>query len=158
MIPIIRNEVINKKNWLTDKEINNYLVLSQSIPGVIAINLATSIGKKVCGITGAITSTIGIITFPVLIIIFIAKHFNLISQHEVTQKIFDAIQALSISMIMLTIIFIYKSNIKDWFQFVIFILGVISIIFCGIAPQYVIIFSGLIGLVYRFFLKKLRRS
>lgn len=52
MIPIIRHEIVNQKKWITDEEISKYLTLSQSIPGVIAINTATAVGKKFYGLPG----------------------------------------------------------------------------------------------------------
>ena len=35
MIPLIRNEVVNKKKWLADNEFMDMLALAQSVPGPI---------------------------------------------------------------------------------------------------------------------------
>jgi len=149
MIPIIKNEVINKKKWLDEDEILEYITLAQSIPGVIAINMATAIGKKVAGIKGAIISTLGMITCPAIIIIIIANFFYEIKKHELAQKIFSSIQALSVAMILIAVLGLYKSGVKDLFQKAIFILSIILSIWLKFQVQYIIIISGLLSLAYK---------
>lgn len=149
MIPIIRHEIVNQKKWITDEEISKYLTLSQSIPGVIAINTATAVGKKIYGLPGAIAATLGMITFPFIIIIAVAKYFSKFQEYPTIQKAFDSIQALTISMILLALTSLYKSGIKDKFQFVIFIVGITAILFFKISPQYIIIVAGVLSLVYK---------
>lgn len=146
MLPIIRNEVVDKKKWISDEEISDYFTLAQSLPGVIAINTATAIGKKVYGLKGSIAATLGMITFPAIIIIIVAIFFAKLHEYILVQKIFAAIQALTIAMILISIISLFKTGIKDRFQFLIFILSLILAF--KISPQYVIIFATLLSLIY----------
>jgi Chromate transport protein ChrA len=149
MIPIIRSEVVEKKKWISDEEISDYLVLGQSLPGVIAINTATAVGKKVCGFWGALASTMGMITFPFIIIILVAKYFSKLQEYSVVQKAFDSVQALTVSMILLAVITLYKSGVRDKIQFAIFILSILGTLIFNIAPQYVIIIAGVFSLIYK---------
>ena len=41
MLPIIQEEIVNKRNWATNEEILNYYAIGQSTPGIIAVNTAT---------------------------------------------------------------------------------------------------------------------
>ena len=47
MIPIIQNEVSNKRKWIPTEEINQIITISESTPGPLAINAATYVGYKV---------------------------------------------------------------------------------------------------------------
>ena len=58
MIPLIQKEIVNKRKWLTDNELMEVLIIAESTPGPISINLATYVGYKVKGILGSIISTI----------------------------------------------------------------------------------------------------
>ena len=49
MIPLIQTEVVEKKKWITDKDILDIIAISESTPGPISINAATFIGYKICG-------------------------------------------------------------------------------------------------------------
>ena len=73
MIPLIQESVISL-NWLTEEEILNFIAISESTPGPIAINLATFVGYSQCGILGAIVATIGVV-LPAFVIILIISIF-----------------------------------------------------------------------------------
>ena len=46
MIPQIQQVVVKDKGWLSEEEMVDCIAVSQSMPGVIAINSATYIGRK----------------------------------------------------------------------------------------------------------------
>jgi chromate transporter len=53
MIPLIRNEVVNKKRWIQDDEFIDMLAIAQSMPGPIALNTALFVGNKRRGFKAA---------------------------------------------------------------------------------------------------------
>ena len=54
MIPQIQQVVVKDKGWLSEEEMVDCIAVSQSMPGVIAINSATYIGRKTNGVSGLI--------------------------------------------------------------------------------------------------------
>ena len=71
MIPLIQDIVVDKKKWMTEEEAVDCIAVSQGLPGVIAINMATYIGQTKKGILGAIVATIGVILPSFIIIILV---------------------------------------------------------------------------------------
>lgn len=69
MIPLIRDEFVERQGWIDDKDITDVLAIAQSLPGVIAVNSATFLGYRLAGIAGALVCTLGVI-LPSFIIIF----------------------------------------------------------------------------------------
>ena len=49
ILPILQSEIVEKKNWLTSEELIDYYAISQSLPGLIAINISIFVGYKVRG-------------------------------------------------------------------------------------------------------------
>ncbi len=49
MLPLIKNEVVEKKKWIGSEDFIDGIGVSQSIPGPIAINTATFVGYRICG-------------------------------------------------------------------------------------------------------------
>lgn len=74
MIPIIEDEVVRKRKWITEMEIMDVLAISESTPGPIAINTATFVGYKVSGVLGSIIATLGL-AVPSFVIIFVISFF-----------------------------------------------------------------------------------
>ena len=74
MIPQIKEQVIEKKKWLTEEEVLEIIAISESTPGPIAINMATFIGYRQKKVLGSLMATLGVV-LPSLIIIFIISLF-----------------------------------------------------------------------------------
>lgn len=70
MIPLIKSETLNK-GWLTESELSNFIGISESTPGPIAVNMATFVGSSQGGVLGSILATLGVILPAFLIIILI---------------------------------------------------------------------------------------
>ena len=54
--------------WVTEDELTDYFAIGQCTPGIIAVNTATFVGQKLCGVLGGIVATLGVV-FPSLVII-----------------------------------------------------------------------------------------
>ena len=76
MIPLIENECVAKKGWITHEEMMDITVIAESTPGPVAINCATYVGMKKKGIIGAATATLGVIIPSFLIILLISFFFD----------------------------------------------------------------------------------
>ena len=73
MIPLIQGIVVDEKHWMTEEEAVDCIAVSQGLPGVVAINMATYIGHQKKGSGGALAATIGVILPSFVIIILIVK-------------------------------------------------------------------------------------
>lgn len=74
MIPLIENQCVEIKHWITNDEMMNMTVIAESTPGPIAINCATFTGYKKAGFVGALVATLGV-ALPSFVIIFIISIF-----------------------------------------------------------------------------------
>ena len=72
MIPMLKEEVI-ANGWLTESELLNFIAVSESTPGPIAINMATFVGASQGGFLGALLATLGVILPAFIIILVIAS-------------------------------------------------------------------------------------
>ena len=74
MIPLIEDNCVTRKRWITHDEMMNITVISESTPGPIAVNCATYVGYKQKGIAGAVAATAGM-ALPSMVIIFLISLF-----------------------------------------------------------------------------------
>lgn len=73
MLPILHREIVEKHGWATGEDLADYYAVGQTTPGIIAVNTATFIGYRRCGIIGAIVATAGLILPGVVIITAITR-------------------------------------------------------------------------------------
>ena len=72
MISIIEREIVDKHHWIEREEFIDLLAISQAIPGILAVNIASSIGDRLRGMKGSIAASLGTILPSFLIILAIA--------------------------------------------------------------------------------------
>lgn len=72
MLPMLEREIVERQRWATPLELSDIFAMAQTIPGAIAINTATFVGKRQAGIRGAIAATAGMIAPSLIVILLIA--------------------------------------------------------------------------------------
>ena len=69
MIAMIQAEA-ERQGWLTKEELVDFVAMSESTPGPLAVNMATFVGSRTGGVLGGICATLGVV-LPSFIIILI---------------------------------------------------------------------------------------
>ena len=95
MIPLIRDEFVEKQKWIGDEDITDVLALSQSLPGVIAVNASTFLGYRLGGLKGSLVATIGVVlpSFVIIFVIVTAFTSSGFDQYPNILKFFDGINS-----------------------------------------------------------------
>ena len=75
MLPLIQADVA-AHGWLTDRELVEFIAVSESTPGPFAVNTSTYVGMTVGGPLGAVLATLGVVLPSFLIILIVAKCYE----------------------------------------------------------------------------------
>lgn len=151
MIPLIKNEIVDHKHYLAEEDIFDIVAIAESTPGSIAINAATFVGYKVAGIFGATLATIAVI-IPSFIIIFILSY--LIEQFKsftLFAYAFKGIRIGVMSLLVSTLINMFKKCPKGLFSYVIILFSFISIAIFDISAMYLVLICALLGILKGYF-------
>ena len=82
MMPLFRQELIEKRKYITEDELIDYYSIGQCTPGVIAVNVATFTGYKIQKVLGATVATLAIVLPSLLIIMVLAGILNTLSDNQ----------------------------------------------------------------------------
>jgi len=93
MIAIIERELVERKQWIKHEDFLDVVAIAESTPGPLAINSATYIGYKVCGVIGSIFATLGVVLPSFIIIFIISLFFDAFLRFTFVQYAFKGIQA-----------------------------------------------------------------
>ncbi len=146
MIPLLQAELIERKKWLTEDEIMDYYSIGQCTPGIIAVNVSTFTGYKLKGITGALVATAGIIAPSLIIIMTLANILNIFFDNPYVVHAFTGIRVVVIALMLDVVLGMWKKNIKDKYQWLIFVLAVAVMIFLSLSPVWVVAGAAAFGL------------
>lgn len=75
MVELVKEQV-TVNGWMEVQEVIDFIAISESTPGPIAVNMATYVGYNVAGIPGAIAATTGVVLPSLIIIMIIAKVYK----------------------------------------------------------------------------------
>ena len=148
MIPLIEEEVVNKKRWVSREEFLDLIAIAQSCPGVFAINISIFIGYKLRKVRGALATAFGIALPSFLIILLIAMFFYRFQENPVVAAIFRGIRPAVVALIAVPTFNLAKSAKISWVNCWIPIAGALLIWLMGVSPIYIIILAGIGGWAY----------
>lgn len=101
MISIIEREIVDKHHWIEREDFLDLLAVAQSLPGILAVNIATAIGDRMRGFKGSVTASIGTILPSFLMILAIAIFLTpeVIKNNRVISSIFMGIRPAVVALI-----------------------------------------------------------
>ena len=155
MIPLMERELVQQKQWLSKEEFLDLLSVSQAMPGVFAVNMATSIGYRLRGKIGAVMAVLGNILMPIITILFLAIFIRYFRDNAIVESIFKGIRPCVVALIAAPVFTMAKNAGLTWKNCWIPLLAAALIWLLDISPVWIIIIAGLGGFLYgRFFDKK----
>lgn len=148
MIALIEREIVEKKNWLTSKEMLEIIAIAESTPGAISINMATYVGTKRAGIIGAVFATLGVV-LPSFLIIF-AISFFIIGFKEIkwVEYAFKGIRAAVLVLILNAVIKLFKQLERTLFVILVALGALLLCLFTPLDVVIVLLIFALVGLIY----------
>ncbi len=158
MIPLLERIAITKKKWMSEEEMAECVAISQTMPGVIAVNMATYVGNKRMGFPGALASTVGVILPSFIIIMVVAHILGYISDNPYLEGALMGVKAGLCGLIVATTYRMAKRNLRSIFGWIMAVASFISIAFLGINGFYVVIAAGVLGIVYYLISRKQTRE
>lgn len=76
IIPLMRKKFVEELHWIEEQEMMDLTAIAQSSPGAIAVNASILVGYHVAGIKGALTTVIGTVLPPLIIISIISMFYT----------------------------------------------------------------------------------
>lgn len=108
MVPILKMEALTR-GWMSEATFVDFISISESTPGPLALNMATFIGTETGGVLGALVATFGMILPSLIIIILIAAFFQRALKHPLTQAALTTIKPVIMALIATTILFLLRN-------------------------------------------------
>lgn len=99
IIPLIQDQVVNSKGWLSLREYTDIITISQMTPGPLVVNTASFVGIRIAGIFGAIVATLGSILSGFIISILLYNFFKKNKDIDSIANILKGLRSGSVGLI-----------------------------------------------------------
>lgn len=158
MIPLIAQEVV-AKGWMNESMLVDFLAISESTPGPLAVNTATMVGFNLYGVLGAGVATLGVVLPSFIIILIISKFLANFTKNKFVKGALSGVKPVVIALIFSTAfsliwVGIFKSDLWQITQFdykalIIMVVGFIMLRFKKTKNPILIIGCGaVLGLIF----------
>lgn len=148
MLPIIEREIVDKKGYINKEEIIDAFAISQSLPGIIAINSAIYVGYRIAGLIGALVTALGVILPSFVIILVIAMLFTTVSGNVWINKALTGVKAGVAGVIAVSVVNLARKAIKDAFGIILAIVAFVLAAIFDVSIVYIVLAGAFLGYLY----------
>lgn len=148
MLPVIVDEFVKKRDWLSDEEMIDITAAVQSMPGIIAINMAVMTGFRTAGFRGAFMASFGVVLPPFLAIIAIATGFQMFRDNPVIEKMFIGINSAVCALMLISVVSLAKSTVKGRFGIAVAVIGFAAMTLGAVNVIWLVVGAAAAGLIF----------
>jgi len=98
MISLIQQQVL-AHNWMDYNQLIDFIAISESTPGPIALNMATFVGTQTGGVLGALCATLGVVLPSFIIILIVARFYTAFKASKPIKGIMSGLRPGAIALI-----------------------------------------------------------
>ena len=138
MIPVIEREM-KERGWIDEDEIEAVVVLAQSAPGLLSVNMAIFAGYKIRGLKGSLAATFGAVLPSFLIILAIAMAFTNFKDNVFIQKFFQGLRPVAIALIVVPAVTMALKGCKSWWQWLLMLITLFLVAFLKVSAIWVLV-------------------
>ena len=146
MLPLLRDEVVIRRRFLSEEELLDLYSIGQCTPGIIAVNVATFIGYRQKGVWGAVFATLGMILPSLIIICLIAAVLSRFMHNRYVAYAFAGIRICVVALIADIVYGLWKKNVSGYQSMVIFVGALILLGVFILSAVWIVVLAALFAL------------
>ena len=147
MIPLIQREVVDKHQWLSDQEFLDSLAVAQTMPGILAANIASLVGQRLRGTRGALVAVGANILMPVVLVLLLAAAFRQVRDVPAVEHAFMALRPAVVALIAAPVFNLARKAGISWRNCWIPLAACLLIWLLGVSPVLVLLATILGSLI-----------
>ncbi|MDR1965891.1 MAG: chromate transporter [Synergistaceae bacterium] len=134
MLPLLQAEIARSRKWVGEEDIIDYYAISQSLPGIVAVNNAMLIGYRRRASAGLLAAALGVVTPSVVIILIIAAFIKNFLHIGAVAHAFNGIRVAVAALIVGTAIDMGRKCLSDYRCIAIFLASLLMFALPEISP------------------------
>ena len=154
MISLLKKEIVEKRRWMSDRNIADIIAISESTPGSISISSSTFIGYRVGGYPGAVIATLGIITPSIIIMTIVSFFMKEFAENIFVNYAFAGVRCAVLVLIINATFLLFKEMGKYYLNYIIMAVSFILIVFFNMNVITILLIDVLISLIASHFVEE----
>ncbi|MBW6462759.1 MAG: chromate transporter [Firmicutes bacterium] len=149
ILPVIQQEIVYKRKWVNQSVFSDILIITQGMPGQLALNSAIQIGVRLRGTAGGLVAALGVTAPSVIILLIIAAWlYPMVHDNIYVQAAFYGLRPAVVALIAYAAIKMGRDILHGWKGIILSAVLLVIAIISQIHPILVLVAGGLAGLVF----------
>jgi len=127
VVPYLRDALVTKRRWLTDRDFVELLSISQSLPGLNATNMAILVGDRLRGVWGSLVGILGICLPGGTLMYIVGMYYRQHGDHAWATAALHGVAAAAVGLILSTVVQLSQKSLVGKFDFIFMALTVLAI-------------------------------
>ena len=149
MLPVIEKDVVKNYKLLSKDEFLEYAALAQTLPGVIAVNCASFVGRHTAGTIGMLIASLGATISAFVLMLAATIAIQYIPQTGPVIGAMRCIRAASAALILSAAFTLGANNLKNAFSVIMMLVAFTTVFFFNVSTPLVVLAAGVIGYGYQ---------
>lgn len=148
IIPVMQQEVVDSRQWMSIPEFTDLLAIGNGLPGPIATKMAVAIGYKISGIIGATAALAGLLLPSTVMMLIVVLFFFTYKESTHVQAMLRGMRPAVMALLFLVAYDVGKSSMISVPTTIIGVATFFIFLFTKLHPAIAILASGIIGLLF----------
>jgi chromate transporter len=147
-IAMMHREIVDEKQWLTEKQFLNALSFCMLLPGPEAMQLATYAGWRINGTIGGLLAGLLFVIPGAIVILALATIYAYFGDVPIVEALFLGVKATVVVIVIEALLRVSKKALKRTDHWCIAVLAFIGIFFLNIPYPLIVLIAALYGLFF----------
>lgn len=147
VLSFLQQEVV-RHGWMSTERFVDFIAISQSTPGPIAINMATFVGFEECGIPGAVIASIAVSLPGMILMCLLAMCFAHFYERPRVQSMFRGLRPAVVGLVASAAWQIGQVAVTSWPAIIITLVSLLLIVRWKVGPVILVISSAVAGILF----------
>ena len=141
ILAVMKDDFVNKRKWLTEEEMADYIAIVQSSPGPMAVTSSTVVGYHVAGPAGTFAAVLGVILPPFLVMVLVTYFYEAIVGNPYVGFFLRGMQMGVVAMLFDVIIGLFRNATGKGgiYPFVVIALSFVYVRFTGFSIVWLVL-------------------
>ncbi len=149
ILAAIERDLVEKYQLLGKDEFMEYATLSQTMPGVIALNCAALVGRNAAGTLGMLWAVTGAIIPAFVLMVLAVVLMDLIPKQPRFLSAMRGIRAASAALVLSAAFSLGRHNIKSMFAVIVMLAALCMVVLGGAGAPTIVVLAGITGFLYQ---------
>lgn len=146
MIPVLQHELCVRHKLLPEREFLDYVAISQSLPGVVAVNMSMMVGRRFAGVWGAALAALAMALPAFVSIMLFLTLLSAYRTHPVVHGALGGVKAAAAAIIFVTAVKMWRNVVVRPWMAAVAVVSFFAIVAGNVNVVWVILCSGALGL------------